>query len=794
MKQLVLKLTKDIRVNLLIIVTLALGLGVNTTVFSAVNGFLLKPLPFKDPDHLVVIQETKLPEFPQFSVASGNFLDFQKQNTTFESMGAFTGGRFNLLEGGKPESLSGLRSTASLSHTLGLKPRMGREFSEEEDQEGKSDVVIISHRLWVRRFNSDPNILTRRINIDGRLLAVIGVTSPDSGFPDLETDLWMPIAFGADDRSNHGGHNLGVIGRLKANTSVQQASNDLKQIARQLETAYPDSNQGWSVLLTPVRQAFIGEIQTAILLLWGAVAFVLLIACANIANLLLARSVSRQRDVAIQLALGATRFRITRELLTESIVLALIGGVAGLLVAVWGVHAVLVMDPDPESALRVRIEPIVMLFTALISVVTGVLFGLMPAIQLSKTDLNESLKEGGRGGSHGRASQRVRSALVIAEVSLSLVLLIGAGLVIRSFTKLTGVNPGFNMKNVLTADLTLPKQKYAEPDQQRRFVESTLREISSIPGVTAAAASQVIPFGGDYVLGILFEGRPAAKPSDVPSANYYSVSPDYFAAMGIPLKRGRVFTRQDGVGSTRVAVVSESFAARFFPNEDAIGKRIHITQGPQTWREIVGIVGDTKQYGLKSETKVQAYEPLAQMPFPFMTLVLRTAGNPMSLARAIEAHIQNVDHDQPLTKIRPLQEIVDESVTGDRIMMVLLSIFGSIALLMAATGLYGVMAYSVTQRTREIGLRMALGAEQTRVLRLVIRHGMVLTSIGLVLGLAAGFALTRFLQSSLYEIKATDVSTFLGISTILALVSLLACYVPARRASRVDPGVALRHE
>jgi len=787
------KLTQDLRVNLLIVITLALGLGVNTTVFSAVNGFLLKSLPFKDPGRLVFIQESDPPDLPEFAVASGNFLDWQKQNTTFESMGALEEGRYTLVEGGTPESLSGVRSTASLRPTLGMRTELGREFTAAEDQEGKSDVVLISHKLWVRRFGSDPNIAGRTVHIDAKPFTVIGVM-PDAQLPFLETDLWMPIGFGVGAAQNHGGHNLAAIGRLKPNVSISEALNDLKRIAKQLEAAYPDSNQGWTVLLTPIRQALVGDLQTAVLLLWGAVGFVLLIACANIANLLLARSVARQRDVAVHLALGATRFQIVKKLLFESILLALVGGVAGLLLAVWGVHAIVTMAADPMTSSFVRIDPMVLLFSGLLSIVTGVLFGMTPAVQLSRTDLNETLKEGSRSSSTGRGRHRLRSILVVVEIALSLVLLIGSGLVIRSFRRLTHVNPGFNTNNVLAVDLTLPDKKYGEPDAQRRFTDRALQEISSLPGATAVGATHVLPFNGDWVLGVFFEGKPPAKPSDVPSANYYAVSPDYFKVMGIPVKRGRTFTKQDGEGAPHVAVVSESFAARFFPNEDAIGKRIHITNGPQTWREIVGIVGTTKQYGLNSKTPVQMYEPLAQKPFSFMTLVLKTSGSPMSLARAAEARIQNVDPEQPVNQTRTLQEIVDRSVVGDRIMMTLLSVFGGIALLMAATGLYGVMAYSVTQRTREIGLRMALGAEQRRVLQLVIRQGMILTSIGLLIGLAGASVLTRLLESQLYETKTTDAPTFVGVSALLAAIALLACYIPARRASRVDPSIALRHE
>jgi putative ABC transport system permease protein len=733
------------------------------------------------------------PDLPEFSVASGNFLDWQKQNTTFESMGAMEEGRFNLFEGGIPESVSGVRSTASLRPTLGMRTELGREFTPEEDQEGKSDVVLISHKLWARRFSADPNILGRSIRIDGRPLTIIGVM-PDAQLPFLETDLWMPIAFGTRAKENHGGHNLTAIGRLKPKVSINDALSDLKQIARQLETAYPDSNQGWTVLVKPIRQALVGDMQAEILLLWGAVGFVLLIACANIANLLLARSVARQRDVAIQLALGASRFQIARQHLLQSIVLALFGGAAGLLIAFVGVRVIVAMAADPMVTGFVRIDPMVVLFSGLLSVGTGVLFGLTPAIQLSKTDLNDSLKEGSRGASAGGARQRLRSVLVVAEIALSLVLLIGAGLMIRSFTRLTHVHPGFNTSNVLTTELTLPDKKYSAPDARRRFIDNALQEISTAPGVTAVGATHVLPFTGDYVLGVFFEGKPPAKPSDVPSANYYAVSPEYFKAMGIPVKRGRVFTKLDAAGAPRVAVVSESFAARFFPRENPIGKRINITNGPEAWREIVGIVTDTKQYGLNSETKSQMYEPLAQQPFPFMTFVVKTSGAPMAVARTVEARIQNVDPEQPVTMTRSLQEIVDQSIVGDRIMMTLLSVFAGIALLMAATGLYGVMAYSVTQRTREIGLRMALGAEQTRVLRLVIRQGMVLTCGGLAIGLAGAFALTRFMESALYNTKTTDAPTFAGISAVLVAVSLLACYIPARRASRVDPVIALRHE
>ncbi len=793
MKTLARALIGDIRINILIVLMLALGLSVNTTVFSVVNGLLLKPLGYVEPEKLVFINETKLPDLPKFAVASGNFLDWQQQNTTFDSIAALSGDRINLIEGGTPESLAGAHATASTWSTLRLKPALGHFYTEEEDQPGKPEVVIISHRLWLRRFAGDPNILGRAINVNAKSRTVIGVM-PERVFPDTEIDIWLPMEFDARARANHGGHNLAAIGRLKADTSIEQALVDLKRIASRLETAYPDSNQGWSVRLTSAREDAVGEVRQPLLVLWGAVGFVLLIACANIANLLLTRSLSRQRDVAIRLALGATRFRITSYVLGEAVALALLGGAFGLLLARWAVDLLVTILDQPMLSQRVHIEPAVLAFTAGLSVVTGIMFGLAPAIQLSRTELNECLKEVTRSASGGRGRQRLRSALVVTEVSLSLVLLIGAGLTIRSFFKLSHVNPGFDPANVLTVELNLPALKYQENDQQRRFVDSALQEIASLPGVTLVGATHVLPFTGDYVLGVLFEGRPPAKPSEIPSINYYAVSPDYLQTMGIPLKRGRLFTSADRQGAERVIIVSETFASRFFPNEDAIGKRIHVTRGPQTWRQIVGIVGDTKQSGLDKTSPAQVYEPLAQMPSSFMTFVVKTTNNPTALAHSIEQRIQRVDSEQPVTEMRPLQQILDKSIASSRAGMVLLGIFGGLALLMAATGLYAVMAYSVSQRTREIGLRMALGAARGRVLRLVIGHGMLLTTVGLVLGLAGSVALTRLLHSFLYQTSPTDPVIFVVISLALACTAVLACFIPAWRASKVEPVIALRHE
>lgn len=781
-------LSRDIRVSIVILCTLALGISANTAVFSTVHGVLLKPLPMPNADRLVLINETRLPEFPEFPTASGNFLAWQQQSASFENMAALVNQRLTLLEEGKPESLEGALVTASFFPTVGIKLVLGRVFSPDEDHPGKSDVVVVSARLWARRFRSDPNIIGRVVNIDSRLRSVIGVAAIDLE----DTDLWVPMAFDVAAQDNHGGHDLITFGLLKRGTSIEAAATDLKGIARQLEASHPDTNQGWSVLLTPMRELVVGDVRPMLLLLWGVVSLVLLIMCANIANLLLIRSISRRRDVAIRLAIGATRLQIMRQLLAESVSLALVGGGAGILLAYGEIRLLNTFGGDVLPS-TVHLQLIDWVFTAVISVVTGILFGLIPAIESTKPDLTESLKDGSRSASIGLRRRRLRSALVVAEVSLSLVLLIGAGLMVRSFLKLSFVNPGFNAENVLLAELTLP-EKYPQPDDARRFIDRTLEEISTLPGVTAAAVSHVPPFRGGDVRGVLFEGQPAPAHDEFLTVSHAAVSPEYFDAMEIPLKRGRVFTKQDRAGSTRVTIVSETFAARFFPGEEAIGKRISPTVGTESFREIVGIVGDTKRYGLAAETMEQVYEPIDQIPFPYMTFVVKTSTNPMLLAQGIESRIQSVDRDQPVVALRPLHQMVEESKTPSRITMLCLAVFAGVALLIAATGLYGVIAYSVSQRAREIGLRMALGADRTHLLQLVLREGVFLTAVGLVVGVSGAYGLTRLLQAWLFQTSATDPATYVGISAILAVVSLLACYVPARRALGVDPVVALRSE
>jgi len=775
------------------VIALALGIGANAAIFSVVNTVLLRSLPYDDPDRLMVLRENKLPEFPEFSVSPGNFLDWQKENTTFEKLAAINGTAYNLVGDAEPERLRGARVSAGLFEMLGAKPALGRTFLDDEDQPGHENVAILSSSLWKRRFGSDPNVVGQAITLSATSYTVIGVMPPAFKFPDAETDVWTPIAFNAKQAQQHGSHYISVIGRLKPGVTREQAATEMDAIAARLAEQYPDSNTGWRVNVLPMQEYEVRDIKSALLVLLGAVALVLLIACANVANLLLARATSRQKEIAIRTALGASRRRIAQQLLTESVLLALAGGAVGLLLAVWGIDSLLKLAPQELPRVKdVTLDVRVLGFTLVVTLLTGVIFGLVPALQASRPNLNETLKEGGRGTTGGH--HRVRGTLVITEVALALLLLVCAGLLIRSFYRLQQVTPGFNSKNALAVTVSLPGKKYPQDDQQSGFFTQLLDRVATLPGVVAVGASQSLPIQGDFVLGFNIQGRPPNGPGQEPNTNYYAVSPDYFKAMGIPLLRGRVFTEQDKKDSPRVAVINEELAKKFFPDEDPIGKRINVTNGPERFREIVGIVGDVKQYGLAQPTTMQTYEPCLQTAFSAMTLVVRADGNPAALSGAIRSEVLAIDKEQPVSRIRPLEQVVSESVAKQRFLMLLLGIFASVALVLAAVGLYGVMSYSVNQRTHEIGIRAALGAQRKDVLKLVVGQGMVLALTGAGIGLAASFALTRLMASLLFGVSATDPLTFAGIALLLTIVALLACYIPARRAMKVDPMIALRYE
>jgi putative ABC transport system permease protein len=793
-------LAKKPMFSIIAVITLALGIGANTAIFSVVNGVLLRPLPFKEPDRLMMIRETKLPQFPEFSVAPGNFLDWKKQNTVFERLVAYKGSSLNLIGTDDPERLRALNVTEGFFAMLGAQPQLGRDFLAEEDQVGHNNVVILSYGLWQRRFSGDPKILNQTITLNRQAYTVIGVMPATFHFGsgENELDLWTPMAFTEGQAQNHGGHGLVAIGQLKPGITVDQARAEMSAIAGRLAAQYP-VDIGWDVKIMPLLEFSVRSIKPALLILLVAVAFVLLIACANVANLLLARAAGRQKEIATRTSLGASRWRIVRQLLTESLLLSLLGGALGLALAKWGMDLLLTLaPPDLPRLNNVSLDGRVLAFTATITLLTGVIFGLVPALQSSKPNLNETMKDAGRGSTEGGRRQRIRSTLVVLEVATALVLLVGAGLMIKSFWQLQKVDPGFNPDNTLTVQVSLPKTKYPEESQQVAFFQQLIERVATLPGVQSAGAGHVVPLSGnDFVLAFEIDGRPPLQPGVTQSTNYYSVSADYFKAMGIPLRRGRVFTERDIKDSPRVAVINETMAKKIFPDEDPIGKRITFDnrqKGNPEWFEIVGIVGDVKQYSLDQVTTMQTYEPYIQQTFPYMTLVVRTTGDPTNLNAAIRSEVLKLDKEQPTTNFKTLNEFFSISIAQQRFSVVLLGMFAVVALVLSAVGIYGVLSYAVTQRTHEIGIRVALGAGKRDVLRLVVGQGMLLTVIGVAGGLGAAFALTRLMASLLFGVTATDAVTFASVASLLLAVALLACYIPARRATKVDPLVALRYE
>ena len=777
------------------ILTLALGIGACTAIFSVVNTVLLQPLDYPDSGRIVMIRETQLPQFPEFSVSPPNFLDWQKQTKSYEYLAAYSGAGMNLTGEGEPQRLVGIKATANYFEVFGVKPVLGRMFLPEEDAVGKNHVVVLSYAFWQRVFGGTRDVVGRSIQLNGEPYTVVGV-APTGGLTS-KVDLWTPMAFKPDETANdaRGAHYINVFGRLKPGVTAAQAKAELNVLATQLAQQYPDSNKGWGILMMPMQDYMVRDVKPVLWTLLGAVGCVLLIACANIANLLLARATARHREISIRAALGAGRGRLIRQLLTESVVLAICGGVAGVLLARWGLDALLALAPTSLPRItEIRLDRGVLFFSLALSILTGLVFGIAPAWLAARADVNEALKQGTRGSTEGGARGRLRSALVVIEVVFALMLLGGAGLLARSFMQLANVDPGFNPDNATLLRLSLPQKKYALPEQQTAFADALLERVKVLPGVQAAGVTHSMPLVSDYVLGFNIEGRPAIAPSDLPNTNYYTVTPDYFKAMGIRLVRGRAFTAQDDAKAPRVAIINETLARQHFPNEDPIGKRINITNGPDTWREIVGVVGDIKQYGVDKATSAQSYEPFAQVPFTSVNLVVRTNGPAAALLGALRPTVYAIDKDQPIGIIRPLEEIMADSIARQRFAMTLLSVFSAVALVIAAVGIYGVMAYNVVQRTGEFGIRMALGAQQSDVMRLVLTQGGKLIGLGLLIGLAATLAASRAMGSMLFNTSASDPLTLGTITILLAAVALVACFFPANRATKVNPIEALRAE
>ena len=778
------------------IVTLALGIGACTAIFSVVNVVLLRPLDYPQPDRIVNIRETNLPKFPEFSVSPPNYLDWEKQTKSYEYLAAYSGARVNLTGDGEPQQLLGVKATAHYFDVFGIKPVAGRFLLPEEDAQGKNHVVVLSYGFWQRVFGGGRDIVGRSIQLNGEPYQVVGVAPFGFGLTS-KVDAWLPMAFKPDETANdaRGGHYINVVGRLKPGVTVAQARAELEVLASQLAKQYPDSNKGWGIFMMPIQDYTVRDVKPVLYTLLGAVGCVLLIACANLANLLLARATARSREISIRAALGAGRARLIRQLLTESVVLAVCGGLAGVILAWLGLNALLALAPTTLPRMgEIHLDSTVLLFSLALSVVTGLVFGIAPALLAARADVNEALKQGTRGSTEGGARGRLRSALVVLEVTFALVLLGGAGLLTRSFMQLAHVDPGFNPENATVLRLSLPQKKYPEKDQQIAFANALVERLKALPGVQAVGVTHSMPLVGDYVLGFNIEGRPHIDPADLPSTNYYAVTPDYFRAMGIRLVRGRVFTSQDDAKAPRVAIINETMARQFFPDEDPIGKRINITNGPDTWREIVGIVGDIKQYGVDKATSAQSYEPFAQVPFTSVNVVVRTSGSSAALLGALRPAVYAVDKDQPVGAIRPLEEIMAESLARQRFAMTLLTIFSTVALIIAAVGIYGVMAYNVVQRTGEFGIRMALGAQQRDVLRLVLTQGGKLIGLGLAIGLLATLGASRAMGSMLFNTSAYDPVTLASITLLLGAVALVACFFPANRATKVNPIEALRTE
>jgi putative ABC transport system permease protein len=785
------------------VLCLALGIGANTAIFSVVDAVLLKPLPYQDPDRLLMLWE-KPPGGGNNVVSAANFRDWSDQNRVFEGMAAIATDSFNLSGVEEPENVPGKRVSANFFALLGPKPALGRTFLPEEEQTGKDKVVVLSYNLWQRRFGGDPHLIGKPITLNSRKYTVVGVMS--SYFTrDLPAHLWIPLAF-ETKQPNREFHFLEVLARLKPGVTLGQAQAEMDIIAQSIAQQYPKTNRNWGVTLQPFRDQIVArDLRQSLLVLLGAVGFVLLIGCANVANLMLARGASRQKEVAVRAALGAGRSRLIRQFLTESALLAMVGGSLGFLLAYWLVDLLTAVMPPftlPSEA-EVAVDQRVLLFTLGVSLLTGILFGLAPAWQTTKPHLNESLKEGGRSSTASLGRYRFRSWLVVAEVALALVLLVGAGLLIHSFWRLHQVRPGFRSDKVLTMAMTIPRTKYSQAEQVAAFYRQTLQRVEALAGVERAAVSSTLPLRG-WNIGMPFsiEGRAAQAAAELQGALFQIISPGYFQAMGIPLLKGRGLTEQDTSQAPHVAVINQVMVSRFFAKEDPIGKRLMTESlisgreqlGPTVLWEIVGIAGNVKDSGLREQESPAIYVPSAQSPWPFMSLAVRTRTDPVGMVSAVKSAIREVDPDQPVTDVKTMDQIVAESLSQPRFWVMLLGLFAVIAWVLAAVGIYGVLSYSVTERTHEIGIRMALGAERRDVLRLVIGQGMVLILMGVGIGLAGAFGLTRLMSSLLYSVTATDPVTFLVVSLLLTAVACLACYIPARRATKVDPMVALRYE
>ena len=782
-----------------IIITLALGIGSTSAIFSVVNAVLLRPLNYREPDRIVTIQSFRRGKLGQVSPA--NFLDWRDQNRSFQDLAAFHVGGANLTAGGDPERVQLSVTSASFFHALGVNPRIGRDFIPDDERAGHQPLAIISHGLWQRKFSSDKDTIGKSAVIDGQVYTVIGVTPAGFDYP-KGTDVWLSPRrivpelgqdIGDETRVRGLGY-LGVIGRLSPGASLEQAQTEMDAINSRLVAEYPDANAALTIKVAPLRETLLGSIKPMLLLLFGAVGFLLLIACANVANLMLARATARQREIAIRASLGATRFRLIRQLLTEGLIWSLLGGAIGLLLGRWGIDWLIGLNSDviPRSG-EIGLDWRVLTFTLVVSCASGILFGLAPALQLSKGDSSRTLKEGARGGTR---TNRLRGTLVVCEVSLSLALLIGAALMFRSFINLQQVKPGFDAGRVLTFRIAPSGASYQDQNRQTAFFTSLVSRLAVLPGVQAVGAIDTLPLDKGPYYGYFIQSRPPYTTETRLAANFRVVSPDYFRAMGIASIEGRLLNEQDNEGAPPVLIINQALARRDFPDQDPIGQRLGFgaNKGAINWAEVVGVVADVRNDEMRNEPTPEAYAPYLQRPVPEMSLAIRSSSNPATLAGAVRQEVYQVDNTQPVADVRTMAQVIYGAAAQPRFNLVLLACFAGIALILAASGIYGVMSYSVTQRTHEIGVRVALGAGSGQVLRLVIGQGLSLALAGIVIGLISSLAITRLMSSLLFGVSATDPLTFGFIACVFLVVAATASYIPARRATRVDPTVALRYE
>ena len=787
------------------VLTLALGVGANTAIFSVVNELLLRPLPFRDAERLVMLWEVTPEGRHQNTTSRANFRSWREQSTAFDGMAAFSDQRLNLTGDGDPEEVSVQLATPELFPVLGVNPLLGRTLTEEDGRAGSAGVVL-GYGIWQRRFGGDPQVLGKPITLNGTPVNVVGImpagfqwhirSRSGTGKPaDMWAVLKMPTS-GPDLL----GRFLSVVGRLKPGASIEQATSDVKAIEARIEQEAPLYNKGFGVEVLQLREQFVGKVRNALLILLGAVGFVLLIACANVANLMLSRAAARQKEIALRAALGASRLRIVRQLLTESMLLALLGSLVGLGLAWWGIRALVAISPrDLVNLQSIGINLTVLGWTLAISLATGIIFGIAPALEAARLNLNDALKEGGRGdGGQGARSHRLRAILVVAEVALALVLLVSAGLLLKSFGRLRGINTGFDTENVLTMVVRLAGTRYREDQQVVGFFRQATERIGTLPGVRAAGIVNYLPLYGGLgsSTGFTIEGKPEPPPGEEPITNVRVSDASYFGAMGIPLLRGRNFTDFESSETKHVIIISDSLARQYFPGEDPLGKRISVAMfdKPNPPTEIIGIVGDVRYDSLTDQAEPTVYFPPPELTYAFMTLVIRTTGEPASIAPSVRSVLREIDSTQPVSDVRTMEQVMGETLGRARFYTLLLALFAGLAMLLAAVGIFGVMNYSVNLRTREIGIMVALGAQQGQILTLILRQGLVLTLIGISLGVAGALALTRLMSGMLFGVEATDPLTFAAIVVLLTVVSAIACYLPARRATRVDPVIALRYE